>query len=94
LIIAETFFSEWEGFFKWQKPKAGPLTFVKMLIESDSNSFINRLLESKKVLLLPGEIYDRPGFFRMGFGRKNFPEALEKFSEFLRSTYHRHYKSA
>lgn len=88
LIIAETFFSEWEGFIKWKKPKVGPLTFVKMLAEADSNSFINRLLVSKKVLLLPGEIYDRPGFFRMGFGRKNFPEALGRFSEFLMHTYH------
>jgi aspartate/methionine/tyrosine aminotransferase len=88
LIIAETFFSEWKEFFRWQKPNAGPLTFVKMLTETDSNSFINRLLDAKKVLLLPGELYDRPGFFRMGFGRKNFPDALEKFSEFLRHVYY------
>ena len=33
---------------------------------------------------MPAEIFSFPSnHFRIGFGRKNMPEALEKFDEFL-----------
>jgi hypothetical protein len=37
------------------------------------------------VLLLPGSLY-RPdcNHFRIGFGRKNLPEALDRFDAFIR----------
>lgn len=41
-------------------------------------------VDKKGVLLLPAEIYDMEGqYFRVGYGRKGVPEALEKFEEFL-----------
>jgi len=88
LILAETFFSDREHIFQWVKPTVGPITFVKMLKDTNSNQFANELLKYEGVLLLPGEVYNRPGFFRMGFGRKNFPEAIEKLSSFLKSYSH------
>jgi hypothetical protein len=30
------------------------------------------------VLLLPGSVYDQPKHLRMGYGRSNMPEALER----------------
>jgi hypothetical protein len=37
------------------------------------------------VLLLPGTLYDDPGnHFRIGFGRKNLPDALASLEDFLR----------
>jgi hypothetical protein len=37
------------------------------------------------VLLLPGSLYG-PDYnaFRVGFGRRNLPEALEKFEDYLK----------
>jgi hypothetical protein len=33
---------------------------------------------------MPASVYDYPGnHFRVGFGRKNMPEALDKLEEFL-----------
>ncbi len=41
-------------------------------------------VNKKGVLLLPADIYGMEGqYFRMGYGRKGVPEALEKFEEFL-----------
>jgi hypothetical protein len=35
-------------------------------------------------LLLPGTVYDDPGnHFRIGFGRKNLPEAIGRLKDFL-----------
>ena len=46
-------------------------------------AFSQRVLKEAKLLLLPGGIYDYPGFFRIGFGRKAIPEALEVFESFI-----------
>ena len=41
-------------------------------------------VDKKGVLLLSADIYDMDGpYFRMGYGRKGIPQALEKFEEFL-----------
>jgi aspartate/methionine/tyrosine aminotransferase len=45
------------------------------------------LVETAGVLLLPGPVYDDSGnHFRIGFGRKNLPEAIGRLEDFL----HRH----
>ena len=85
LLLAESFFSEYPELLGWVKPKAGPVTFVRLLVSSDSEKFANKLLTHQNVLILPGEIFERPGFFRIGFGRKNFAHCLDKFSIFLKS---------
>ena len=35
------------------------------------------------VLLLPGAVYDEPQHLRIGFGRANMPEALERLERYL-----------
>jgi aspartate/methionine/tyrosine aminotransferase len=42
------------------------------------------LVKGAGVLLLPGSVYDHPGnHFRIGFGRKNMPQALERLETYL-----------
>jgi aspartate/methionine/tyrosine aminotransferase len=55
-----------------------------MNFDYDDMEFANKVVKEKSVLLLPGEVYDYKGYFRVGFGRKNMPLALEKFEEFVR----------
>jgi len=83
LALYEVFFNKYPHFFSWWKPNAGPIAFVKMNFASDDMAFAERLLKEKKLLLLPGGIYDYPSFFRVGFGRKQIPKALEIFEEFV-----------
>ena len=65
------------------KPIAGPIAFPR-LIGQDAAEFCEQLVKVQSVMLLPGTVYDHPGnHFRIGFGRKNMPEALEKLEEFL-----------
>jgi aspartate/methionine/tyrosine aminotransferase len=83
LPFFDRFFEKYEDLFSWHKPTAGPIAFVKMKFDTDDMAFAERALKQRQILLLPGGIYDYGGFFRVGFGRKSIPEALEKFEEFV-----------
>jgi aspartate/methionine/tyrosine aminotransferase len=82
--LLNTFFDTYSHLFTWYQPTAGPISFVRMNFEFDDMAFVNKVVKEKGVLLLPGEVYDYKGYFRVGFGRKNIPEALEKFEEFVK----------
>lgn len=43
----------------------------------------DRVLQATGVLLLPGDVFDEPDHFRVGFGRANMPEALARLDAFL-----------
>tara|TARA_Y100000385_G_C13106148_1_gene647993 strand:+ start:2890 stop:4014 length:1125 start_codon:yes stop_codon:yes gene_type:complete len=77
------FFKEYKELFAWNEPKAGPITLVKMLFDSDDMLLAKRAREEKDVLILPGEIYNFPGYFRIGLGREDTPKALIRFEEFV-----------
>lgn len=83
LPLYDTFFEKYSDLFSWYKPNAGPIAFVKMKFDSDDMEFSKRVLNEGKTLLLPGGIYDYPGYFRIGFGRKIMPAALERFENFV-----------
>ena len=83
LVFLDSFFAKHEERFSWVKPIAGPIAFPK-LIGQNVTEFCEQLVNIQSVMLLPGTVYDHPGnHFRIGFGRKNMPEALEKLGEFI-----------
>ncbi len=83
LEILDQFFQVQQDLFKWLKPVAGPIAFPRLL-QGDIAEFCDHLVREQGVLLLPGTVYDHPGnHFRIGFGRKNLPEALSALEKFL-----------
>ena len=65
-------------------PKAGSVAFVKMNISGSSLDFSNRLVEETGIMTVPGEMFEYPGkYLRIGFGRRNFPEVLQKLEAYL-----------
>lgn len=80
----ESFFDEYSKFFLWNKPKAGPLAFPRLLFTDDADGFCHDLMEKEGVLLAPGQYFGSfAGHVRFGFGRKNMPEALERLERYL-----------
>ncbi len=76
LTLLDAFFARHREVFSWVRPLASPMAFPKLL-RGDVDEFCDRLVREAGVLLLPGTVYDDPNnHFRIGFGRKNFPEAL------------------
>lgn len=83
LPLYDEFFKKYEDLFGWHRPNAGPIGMVQMKFSKDDAGFAKRALEEQKVLLLPGDVYDFPGFFRVGFGRVKMPESLVEFEKFV-----------
>ena len=82
--LLDDFFARRTEQFEWVRPNAGPIGFPKLLGEPDVESFCADLVAEQGVLLLPGGAYGHPGnHFRLGFGRRNLPEALERLERFI-----------
>jgi aspartate/methionine/tyrosine aminotransferase len=83
LARLDPFFQAHGERFEWVRPKAGPIAFPRLLSEQ-VEGFCDLLALGAGVLLLPGTMYDHPGnHFRIGFARKNLPQALARFEEYL-----------
>lgn len=85
LVIIQGFLARHEGKFEWSAPKGGCVGFMKFCSTSKDSvtleDLADRLVNEFGVLLLPGRNFpgaqgDFSSYFRFGFGRKNFPQAL------------------
>ncbi len=85
LELLDRFFQRWSAAITWVKPLAGPIAFPKLKLPIGSSAFVQDLVNQQSTLMVPGEVYDRPGFLRLGFGRKNMPEALERLEAYLKA---------
>lgn len=86
LKLVDKFMEDYKNLFEWVRPQGGCIGFVKYNAQESIESFSERLVKEKGVLLMPAPIYDYPhNYFRIGFGRKNMPIVLDKFKEFLES---------
>jgi len=85
LEVVDGLFNRHADLFKWVRPTAGSMGFPKFL-KGDIESFCDDLVKKARVLLLPGTMYDDKGnHFRIGLGRKNLPQAVERLEEYLSS---------
>lgn len=83
LPLADEFFERWRGTFEWARPRVGCIGFPRLLPDVPAEGFAAELVDEEGVMLLPGSVYGHPGnHFRLGFGRHNFPEALERLDRF------------
>jgi len=85
LVLLNEFFKDHADRFEWQQPKAGSMCFPKLKgADVNVEAFCEDLVKSKSTLLLPGTMYNHnDNRFRLGFGRRNMPEALNQLKEFL-----------
>ncbi len=84
LSVIDSLFARHAERFRWVRPRAGSMGFPR-LVRGDVEDFCDALVRQAGVLLLPGSVYDdRHNHFRLGLGRRNLPEAVERLEEFLR----------
>jgi aspartate/methionine/tyrosine aminotransferase len=68
----------------WVRPRAGSIGFPRYRGPEGIDAFNERLVAEQGVLLLPGRVYGYgDGRFRLGFGRTNLPEAIERLDRHL-----------
>lgn len=85
VAVLDDFFRRHGDRFAWVRPRAGTVAFPKLL-GGDVDEFASRLVEREGVLILPGSQFGYPGnHFRLGFGRRDMPRALERLERFVLS---------
>lgn len=87
LEVLDHFFEKHQDIFNWHKPKAGPIAFPSLVSNENAEPFCDRLVKEAGVLLMPGAMYDLSyqKNFRIGFGRKNLPEVVERLETFIKN---------
>jgi aspartate/methionine/tyrosine aminotransferase len=83
IALLDDFLKRRANLFEWVRPNASPIGFVRFKPQRDVATFCEELVRDSGVLLLPGTVYDQPGYFRVGYGRKNMPASLEQFDKYL-----------
>ena len=82
LALLDEFFARSEA-FEWVRPRGAAIGFPRLVADVAIDDFARELVEEEDVLILPGSIYEHPGnHFRIGFGRRNMPEALARLERF------------
>jgi len=66
----------------WIKPNSGATCFIKLQGENTYDICV-KLAEEHSTLIVPGEVFDHPGYLRIGFG--NSTAELQKGLEILES---------
>jgi len=89
LEVIDGLFTHHSDLFEWIRPTAGSMGFPKLLTSAlqgkgDIEDFCDDLVKKAGVLLLPGSMYDDSrNHFRIGLGRKNLPQAVERLEKYL-----------
>ncbi len=83
LTVLDGLFERHADLFSWVRPRAGSIGFPRLL-QGEIEPFCHNLVTRQGVLLLPGTLFDDGGnHFRLGYGRKNLPQAVEQLEAFL-----------
>jgi aspartate/methionine/tyrosine aminotransferase len=86
LELLEGFMAEHRDVLGWIPPQGGMTVFPWLLSGEDARQFCQAAAE-RGVLLAPGDCFDVPSHFRLGFAAagENFARALDRFAAFVKS---------
>lgn len=84
LALLDELFARRPEDLEWIRPPSWPIGFPRLLRAEPVEDFAARLVERTGVMIAPESIFDHHGnHFRIGFGRRDMPQALERFESFL-----------
>ena len=82
--VLDAFFEKYEECFAWNRPSSGSICFPRMLAVQDTDAFCEKLLEDTGIMLVPSSMFDYGNnHIRIGFGREDLAEAVERFSSYI-----------
>jgi len=84
LSLFDSFMERHSDALDWVRPKGGSIGFPRLLNGVSSSNFAEELLMKKGVLISPSNLFDfGDEHFRVGFGKRNFPNGLVKLEEYM-----------
>ncbi len=85
LALAEACFARHSQHFRWLPLQAGSVAFPQWTGPGPVDRFCQEMVDRQGVMVLPGSQFDYPGqHFRLGLGRRSFPQALARVEEGLK----------
>jgi len=85
IAAVDVFLNETGSAFEWHQPKAGLMTLVRSNLHLSVHKLARMIAYEENMLLFPGDLFTIDGpFFRIGLGRRHFPELLSKLKTCLR----------
>ncbi len=74
------------GLFRCIPPQAGAIAFPHYDLDIGSKALVDRIRETKSVLIVPGDHFSMEGYLRIGYGEER--EKLEKALALIEETIH------
>lgn len=86
LQLLDQFFAEWKDELGWVRPSGGMICFPWLKRGGDARVFCRAVAE-QGTLLAPGDCFQMPEHFRLGFGvmEEGFGNALQRIADFMTS---------
>lgn len=85
LDLLDKFFNTYADAYEWYRPTAGFINFPRLKLDIKIDHFAKQLIDEEGVIILPGTLFDNSNnHFRLGFGRRNLPESLERLERFTK----------
>ncbi|HZQ66977.1 MAG TPA: aminotransferase class I/II-fold pyridoxal phosphate-dependent enzyme [Terriglobales bacterium] len=86
LKLLESFMADHRDVLGWIPPQGG-MTVFPWLVSGDNDRAFCKAATQHGILLAPGDCFDAPGHFRLGFAAagENFSKALDRFGAFVKS---------
>ncbi len=84
LAVLDAFFARYPDLFRWVPPQGGSICFPRLLKIENTYDFCETLVLETGIMLLPSRVFQfGDHHVRVGFGRANLPEVLERFGAYL-----------
>ncbi|MCL5744288.1 MAG: aminotransferase, partial [Acidobacteria bacterium] len=80
LAALRSFFASHPGLCQWIEPHGGSIAFPLWTGPGPVDEFCESVLRERGVLIAPGTLFDFPNHFRVGYGRRNLPDALAQLA--------------
>lgn len=84
VAVLDEFFARHRQRFSWNRPVGGSVCFPRYLGPEDTSTLADDTVARAGIMLVPSSVF---GFgerhLRIGFGRENLPEVLERFGDYL-----------
>jgi aspartate/methionine/tyrosine aminotransferase len=82
--VLEGFFEKHSRDFTWNRPLGGSVCFPRMRMFEDTFEFCEKLIRETGIMLVPSKMFQYGDHHvRIGFGRENLPEVIQRFADYL-----------
>jgi len=84
----DKFFDDHRKFITWNRPLGGSIGFARLQLPIKATEFCDALVADTGIMMAPSTVFDYGDqHVRIGFGREDLPEVLDRFGDYLNRRY-------